>query len=405
MHLQDCETFIVANPPPSFGGRYFIFVKLVTSNGIVGYGEVYAGQLAPEVMCAVVGDVFARHCDGASPFDREAMGARAYSSGFSQRPDPTVLAAWSGIEIACSDIIGKALEQPVHTLIGGMVHERVRAYTYLYPGPGDVPADFYNDPDASAERAAELVEEGWTAIKFDPAGPYTIHDPHQPAMADISRSVAFCAKIREAVGDRADLLFGTHGQFTPSGAIRMGHAIAPYRPLWFEEPVPPDVASSLAKVVAGQPVPLAAGERLTSLHEFARLLEADVSILQPALGRCGGIGEACKIAALAKAHHAQIAPHLYAGPIEAAANVQLAASQPNLLLMESIGTMGGFHAELLDRPIRIEEGHAIPSTEPGLGHDLDEDVARANPWTGEQLHLEMQDTPYDYSRESRFGGG
>ncbi len=350
MNLRDIQTFVVGNPPPGFGGRYFLFVRVESSNGIVGYGEMYAGQLSPDVQCAVAEDVFERHCAGTSVFERETMRARVHASGFSQRPDPTLFAAWSAIEMACWDIIGKALDQPVHRLIGGRVHERVRAYTYLYPGPNDDPAEFYNDPDASAEEAARLVGEGWTAIKFDPAGPYTIFDPHQPARADVARSQLFCRRIREAVGDRADLLFGTHGQFTPSGAIRVGQAIAGSDPLWFEEPVPPDNAGSLKRVVEGQPVPVSAGERLTHVNEFAALLDAGVTILQPALGRAGGIGEAVRIATLAASRHAQVAPHLYAGPLEAAANIQFSTATPNLLVMESIGRMDGFHADLLSTP-------------------------------------------------------
>ncbi len=129
------------------------------------------------------------------------------------------------------------------------------------------------------------------------------------------------------------------------------------------------------------------------------------SILQPALGRVGGLLEAKKIAGMAEAFYAQIAPHLYCGPIEAAANIQLATCIPNFLILESIQTFGGFHAELLDAPILWEDGHVIPSKEPGLGVSLNEDIARAHPYTGTALHLEMQDTPHRYDKENRFSGG
>ncbi len=406
MKLKDIKTFVVGNPPPSFGGRYFLFVKITTDNGIVGYGEIYAASVGPRAQCAVAEDLFARHCAGLPPNDIERMFRRFHSSGFSQRPDPTVMGAFSAIEMACWDIFGKALDRPIHALMGGLVNERLRSYTYLYPDESQDPASFYNDPDLSAERAAVYADQGFTALKFDPAGPYTIYDPHQPAVVDLDRSEKFCSRIREAVGNRADLLFGTHGQFTASGAIRMAQRLAPYEPLWFEEPTPPELPEEMAKVAAQSSVPIATGERLTTKYEFARVLKCGAaSILQPALGRVGGIWEAKKIAALAEVHYAQMAPHLYCGPIEALANIQLGASIPNFLVLESIQQFGGFHAQLLDQPITWEDGYVIPSSRPGLGHELNEDVAKAHPFDGERLHLEMQDEPYNYSRENRFAGG
>ncbi len=406
MKLKDIETFIVGNPPPGYGGRYFMFVKITTDNGIVGYGEIYAASVGPKVQCAAAEDLFQRHCLGMKPSDIERLFRRFHSSGFSQRPDPTVMGAFSAIEMACWDIVGKALDRPVYELIGGLVNPRVRSYTYLYPNETQDPATFYNDPDLSAERAIEYADQGFTALKFDPAGPYTVNDPHQPAMVDLERSEKFCKAIREAVGTRADLLFGTHGQFTTSGAIRMAQRLAPYEPLWFEEPTPPEIPEEMAKVAAASKVPIATGERLTTKYEFARVLSTGAaSILQPALGRVGGIWEAKKIAAIAETHYAQVAPHLYCGPIEALANIQLAASTPNFLILESIQQFGGFHEELLDRKIEWEEGYVIPSKRPGLGYELNEDVARANPYEGDRLHLEMQDEPYNYASENRFAGG
>ena len=408
MKLESLEVLVVANPPPSFGGRYFTLVKVI-AGGVVGWGEAYGASVGPRAMTAVIEDVFARHCEGESPFNTELMFRRVHSAGFSQRPDPTLMAAWSAIEIACHDIAGKALDVPVHALLGGLVHERVRAYTYLYPTGGQTAADFYNSPEQSAQAAAVWVERGFTAVKFDPAGPYTIHDPHHPALSDLSRSERFCRLVREAVGDRADILFGTHGQFTPGGALALACRLAPHDPLWFEEPVPPDSFEGLRRICERSPVTVATGERLTTPFEFAAALDAGAGIVQPALGRAGGLRAGKKIAALAEAKHAQVAPHLYCGPVEALANIQLAASCPNFLLLELIGEMNGFHAELLKQPIDVENGHAIPSRRPGLGHEIDEAVARAHLWDedahGDRLHLEMQPTPVDYSTQSRFAGG
>jgi galactonate dehydratase len=406
MKIKDLEIFVVAPPAPGWGGRYWIFPKITTDDGIVGYGECYASTVGPKAMIAVIEDVFERHMLGESPENLELMYRRVYSSGFTQRPDPTVMGAFSGLEIACWDILGKARNRPVWALIGGRMNDRVRSYTYLYPDPDEDSAEFWINADRTAEAAARAVKQGFTAVKFDPAGPYTIRGGHEPAMSDISRSVEFCAKIREAVGDRADLLFGTHGQFSTPGAIRMGRALEPYYPLWYEEPIPPDNLLEFAEVARHVRIPLATGERLTTKAEFGTLLRAGgVKILQPALGRLGGILEARKLAAIAEIFNAEMAPHLYAGPVEWAANIHLSVSIPNLLMAETIQTGGSFHLALIKNTLRWEDGYIVPPEAPGLGIEFDEDLARKHPYTGNGLHLQMQEAPCDYRHGNRFEGG
>lgn len=406
MRLQNLEIFVVAPPPPGYGGRYWIFVKLTTDSGVSGYGECYASSVGPATMQAVIEDVFMRHMDGENPENIELMFRRAYSSGFTQRPDLTVMGAFSGLEIACWDILGKDRDRPVWALLGGMMNERVRSYTYLYPLPEHDATTFWTSPDLAAESAAAMADLGFTAVKFDPAGPYTIHGGHQPSMSDITRSVAFCKAIRQAVGDKCDLLIGTHGQFTTAGAIRLGQALEPFAPLWFEEPVPPDNLLEFAEVARAVRIPIATGERLTTKAEFATLLRTGgAKILQPALGRCGGIQEARKIAAIAEVFNAEMAPHLYAGPVEWAANIHFAVSIPNLLIAETILTGGEFHLALIKNSIIWEDGFILPPTAPGLGIEFDEDLARAHPYTGDKLHLEMQQEPCDYANENKFEGG
>ena len=404
MKLKDLDIIVTAPPAPGWGGRYWILVKLTTDDGITGWGECYASSVGPDAMRAVIEDVFARHMAGESPENIELMFRRAYSSGFTQRPDLTVMGAFSGLEIACWDILGKARGRPVWALLGGRMNERIRAYTYLYPLPHHPVADFWTSPEMAAESAADCVARGYTALKFDPAGPYTLRGGHMPAMSDIAISVAFCKAIRGAVGNKADLLFGTHGQFTTAGAIRLGQALEPYAPLWFEEPVPPDNPSAMAQVAQAVRIPVATGERLTTKAEFAAVLQAGAAaILQPALGRAGGIWEMKKVAAIAEAHNAQMAPHLYAGPVEWAANIHLAASIPNILMAESIETP--FHNALINGRIRVENGFVSPPETPGLGIEVNEDLARAHPYTGTGLHLEMQEAPCDYVNGNSFAGG
>ncbi|MBM1690108.1 mandelate racemase/muconate lactonizing enzyme family protein [Sulfitobacter geojensis] len=404
MKLQDLDVIITAPPAPGWGGRYWILVKVTTDTGITGWGECYAASIGPEAMRHVIEDVFARHMQGENPENIERMFRRVYSSGFTQRPDLTVMGAFSGLEIACWDILGKDRDRPVYALLGGVMNERIRAYTYLYPLAHHDLTEFWTSPEMAAESAADCVARGYTAVKFDPAGPYTMRGGHMPAMSDISQSVAFCKAIREAVGDRADLLFGTHGQFSTAGAIRLGQAIEPYSPLWFEEPIPPDNTGEMAKVASAVRIPIATGERLTTKAEFAPVLRSGAAtILQPALGRAGGIWEMKKVAAMAEVYNAQLAPHLYAGPVEWAANIHLGVSIPNLLMAETIETP--FHDQLIKSSLQVEDGFITAPTAAGLGIDVDEELARSHPYTGEGLHLEMRDAPCDYVNGNAFEGG
>ncbi|MEM9579498.1 MAG: mandelate racemase/muconate lactonizing enzyme family protein [Pseudomonadota bacterium] len=404
MKLQDLDIIVTAPPAPGWGGRYWILVKVSTDTGVTGWGECYASSIGPEAMRAVIEDVFERHMQGENPENIELMFRRVYSSGFTQRPDLTVMGAFSGLEIACWDILGKDRDRPVHALLGGQMNTRIRAYTYLYPLPHHDMAGFWISPEMAAESASDAVARGYTAVKFDPAGPYTMRGGHMPAMSDISRSVAFCKAIREAVGDKADLLFGTHGQFNTAGAIRLGQALEPYSPLWFEEPTPPDNIDDMARVARNVRIPIATGERMATKSEFAAVLRARAAeILQPALGRAGGIWEMKKVAAIAEVFNAQMAPHLYAGPVEWAANIHLAASIPNILMAETIETP--FHDALIKGSIRVDSGFITPPTAPGLGIDVDEALARAHPFDGKGLHLEMQQDPCNYADGNAFEGG
>ena len=398
MVVKDLQTFIVGNPPPYKGGRYFIFVKLTTDDGITGIGEVYNATFSASVVRHMIEDVFSSHVENTDPFQIETLWRNVYGRGYSMRPDISLMGVLSGLETALWDIVGKATGKPVYALLGGKVFEKIRTYTYLYP-PDNISANsphpVYSDPDVAASRAVEYVEQGFTAVKFDPAGAYTTFDPHQPDLESIKRSETFVKTIREAVGTKADLLFGTHGQFTTSGAIRLAAVLESSDPLWFEEPVPPERPEEMARVARQTTIPIATGERLTTKYEFARLLDLQAaSILQPALGRVGGILEAKKIAALAEASYAQIAPHLYCGPVEGVANIHLAACSPNFLILESIETWTGFHNELLKSPINWQDGYIIPPTEPGLGIELNETIALNHPYNEDALHLEPQPSPY-----------
>jgi galactonate dehydratase len=393
MKLHSIKTFVVGNPPPHYGGRYFVFVKLVTDGNVHGVGEAYCVPFHPQVVAHMLEDVFGRYLEGEDPHNIEKIWRRVYSSGYTQHADLTLMGVLSALEMACWDIIGKEADQPVYNLLGGRVHERLRTYTYIYARPGDR-TDVYQDPDLAAERAAEYLAQGFTALKFDPAGPYTAFDGRQLSLPALELSERFMRQLRAAVGARADLLFGTHGQMTAAGALRLARRLEPYDPLWFEEPVPPDAPEEMARVARGTRIPIATGERLATKYDFGRVLRAGAAaILQMNLGRVGGILEAKKIAGMAEVQQVQIAPHLYCGPVVGAANIQLSVCSPNFLILEGIERWRGFHAEVLVKPIRWESGYVIPPTEPGLGVDLDERVLAAHPYRERALHLEMSGQP------------
>jgi len=398
MKLKDIKTWVTV-PPTGIGGSFWVIVKITTDNGIEGIGECYGIPVSGDIAAAMVEDTFERFIVGQDPHHIETLFRRVYSAGFTQRPDISMMAVFSGIEIAIWDILGKAHDQPVYQLIGGKFHDRIRTYTYLYPEnvsadgqASEGTADVYHDGEAAAERALDYVEMGFTAVKQDPAGPYSFQGGRELSLEELSRCEYNVKCIREAVGDRADILFGTHGQMTTSSAIRLAKRIEPYDPLWFEEPCPPDQMEAIGKVAAATSIPVASGERLTTKVEFHQALKAGVSILQPDIGRSGGIWETKKIAVIAELFNAQIAPHIYCGPIAHAAAAQVSFSSPNFLILETIQT--DFHDAVLSKTLAWEQGYQLAPVEPGLGIELNEKMLEQNPYTSAgRLHLEMCQVP------------
>ena len=391
MKIESVKPLVVSTPPPHRGGRHWVFVKLVTDDGIEGVGEIYKAPFHPLTVAKLVEDVAATYVVGADPFQIERLWRSVYygegyeSHDHHQHPDHAIMGVLSAIEMACWDIIGKALGQPVYNLLGGRYHDKLRSYTYLWPAPGDTSRrPPHTDAGAAVASALAHVEEGFTALKFDPLiDVMGWRDPREPPLDRLDNATAVVRAVREAVGNRADILIGTHGQSTTSGAIRFARRIEQFDPLWFEEPVPPENRDEMARVAQATTIPVATGERLATKFEFRELLEKQAAaILQMALGRVGGILEARKIAGMAEAHYAQIAPHLYCGPVEAAANIQVDTCSPNFLIQESIGRFDGFHADILKTPIRWENGYIIPPTAPGLGVELNEEVVAAHPYRG-----------------------
>jgi 2-dehydro-3-deoxyphosphogalactonate aldolase len=238
-----------------------------------------------------------------------------------------------------------------------------------------MPAEgIWENPEKAGEVATQLVEEGNTACKLDPFTPFFPY-PRDFPLKDIKRVARIFKAIRDAVGDELEIGIGTHGQFSTSGAIRVASILEEFNPMWFEEPVPPENVDEMARVAAQTSIPIASGERLVTKYEFAELIEKQAAnIIQLDVGQCGGILESKKIAGIAEAHYALIAPHMYVGPIGAAAAIQLDTCSPNFLIQEY--NVNDLHSEIFKEPIKFENGFITPPTGPGLGVELDEDVVK-----------------------------
>ncbi len=378
MKISNIAVYVVPTPPPHAGGSNWIFIKLTTDEGIVGYGEASRNPNSPDTAVKMIQDLGRQYVIGFDPFDIEKLFLTLYGSHRTRHPDLTRFSIISAFEMACWDIVGKALNQPIYNLLGGKFHDKLRAYTYLYPSSNNPVLnreEVHTSPEQAAARASEYVAQGFTAVKFDPL--IDLMSSFLPVEAPLDRlanAEAVVRKVREAVGDKCDILIGTHGQLNTHSAIRFARRIEPYDPLWFEEPVPPENIDEMARVARSTSIPVATGERLSTKYEFGELVEKQAAaILQPSIGIVGGILEGKKIATMAETHYVQIAPWMYYGPIAGAASIQLDVCSPNFLLQEGIETWSGFSAEVLNEPVQWQNGYIIPPTKPGLGVELNEE--------------------------------
>ncbi|UCH02617.1 MAG: mandelate racemase/muconate lactonizing enzyme family protein [Candidatus Bathyarchaeota archaeon] len=385
MKITDVKTFIVGTKKenlrrPHRGGLNWIFLKLLTDEGIHGWGECSAMPRYREHTCVQLIKELGKHfiVNKMNPFDIEKLWDKLYGGTAVFRHPGTLSTQIVGAyEMACWDIIGKALNQPIYNLLGGKFNEKLRSYTYL-----SMVSDAWLPGDLAEEagpKVAKLVKQGFTGVKLDPIPP-SVPQPREISLSELDYSEAVIKSIREAVGNKCDILIGTHGQLTTHSAIRLAKRLEKYEPLWFEEPVPGENMDEMARVARATSIPIATGERLATKWDFRRLLEKQAAqIIQISVG-LNGILEAKKIAGMAEAYYAQIAPWMYCGPVAGVANIQLDVCSPNFLIQEGIETWGGFYAEILKEPIRWEKGYIIPPTGPGLGVELDEAVIADNPY-------------------------
>lgn len=357
--------------------RNWIFVKVETDEGLVGWGEASL-EWKTRAVAGAIADL-EPFVMGADPRRIEHLVQIMYRQPFFRGGIVTMSAA-SGIEQACWDILGKSLGVPVYQLMAGAVRDHVRMYDHL--GGGEMQALYLDDaPDVMAERARESVAAGYTAIKVL-AVPRTLPvDGPEP----VTRAARIMAAVREAVGDRVDIMVDFHGRTTPAMGIAYAEALAPYRPLFIEEPALPENVEGLAQVARAVKIPVASGERLVTRFQFRELLEKRAcAVVQPDLCHCGGIWEARKIAAMAETQYVAVAPHNPLGPIATAACIHFALATPNFLIQEAIRADVPWRDAVVTPP-RIVDGHALPYEGPGLGIEVNEAEAARHPFAQEEI--------------------
>ena len=371
MKITSVETFLVPH--------MFLFVRVETDEGLVGWGEPLLEGRADVVRAAV--HALAERLVGADPLRIEDHWQVMTRGGF-YRGGPILSSAVAGLDQALWDIAGKAYGAPVHALLGGPVRDRVRMYAWAR---GEA-------PDELAASAREAVAAGYTAVKMGPVRAQRFVET--PAAVEVV--LARVAAVREAIGPRVDLALDLHGRVSVPMARRLLPLLEPFSPLFVEEPLRPELSDQIGRLVAHSPVPIATGERLFSRTDFRPVLEAGVAVVQPDLSHAGGISEVRRIAAVAEMYDAALAPHCPMGPVALAACLQVDFATPNFLVQEqSLAIERPAEIPFVTDPslFALDEGHVSVPTAPGLGVSLDEEVLRAADREPHRFRTPMWRTP------------
>ncbi len=363
--------------------RDLLFVKVETDEGLVGLGETRPLNRTDTVM-AYLAEAGPRYALGQDPFEVERLVQTMFRGDFG-RAGEIVMTGIALLEVACWDIMGKALNQPVYRLLGGAVRDKIKAYANGWYTVERSPEEFY-------KAAQAAVAKGYRALKFDPfgAGFYELD------RSEKNRVIALVEAVRAAVGPQVEILVEMHGRFNPATAIEMARELAPFKPGWYEEPVPPENLAALKKVaeaVAPLGIPVATGERLHTSFEYRELFELQAAdIIQPDISHFGGLLNTKKLAAWAEAYYILVAPHNVGGPVSTAAALHLAACTPNFKIQEHFNDFADSY--VLDAapglPKVIDGYFALPQG-PGLGLTLDEAVIAAHPRQGAHFNLFKDD--------------
>ncbi len=363
--------------------RNWVFVKVETDQaGLHGWGEASLEWKTRGVAGTI--EDFAPMLVGEDPTRIEHLYQKMYRQSF-WRLGVIGLSAISGIEQALWDILGKSLGQPVYKLLGGAVRDRVRMYTHL--GGGDMKAVYEtqqsNDAQVFADRALEVVAMGYNAVKV------LITPPTESlnSIAAYKYTDRVMAAMRNAVGDDVDIMIDCHGRHSMANAVEFCRVLAPYRPYFVEEPVPPENVALMAEVRKASPVPIATGERLVTRYQFRELFEQQAChVIQPDLCHCGGLWEAKKIAAMAEVYSMGVAPHNPLGPVANAAALHFALSTPNFLIQEDMLSDVPWRWDVVKHSLETKDGYWLPCDAPGLGIEVDETAAAKHPFEQEVIH-------------------
>lgn len=358
MKITNIESYIV---PPRW-----LFLKIETDNGLVGWGEPIVEGRARTVKAAV--EELSDYLLGKDPMRIEDHWQTMYRSGF-YRGGPILMSAIAGIDQALWDIKGKYYQAPIYDLLGGACRDSVRVYSWI---GGDRPIDV-------AKEAKEKMEAGFTAIKMNATEELQYIDSYKK----IDQVIERVAMIREAVGDELGIGIDFHGRVHKPMAKILAKELEAYRPMFLEEPVLPENNEALREIAHATTTPIATGERMFSRWDFKKLLsEGYVDIIQPDLSHAGGITECKKIFAMAEAYDVAVAPHCPLGPIALAACLQVDATAHNVFIQEqSLGIHYNEGSDLLDyladsSVFTYTNGSVQNLTKPGLGIEMDEEVIR-----------------------------
>lgn len=362
MKITTIETYIAGNP-----WKNWLFVKVETDEGIHGVGEGTLNGFAKTVEAAI--HELKHLVIGMDPFDVETISLRLFRDVFSDGGQIQG-AALAAIETACWDIMGKATGQPLYKLLGGQCHDKLRVYANgWYRGPR-TPESFY-------EKAKVVKEKGYTALKFDPFGDNwrTV----EPAEFDLALEII--SAVREAVGRDVDILVEGHNRFSVHTALRFAEAMAPFKPAWFETPVPPQRISSIVEVARRSPVPIACGEDYYCREQFSELLKYDAVHIVQLEPQFMGMSAAKQVAGMVHAANGVTAPHSAQGPICSIACAHLNMATPNFYIHEIFDEFNeAWEEDLLTHPLHVENGFLRVSNRPGLGTDLNFDEIAKHPY-------------------------
>jgi galactonate dehydratase len=359
--------------------RDLTFVKVETDEGLVGIGEARAINRTGTLL-AYLKEAGNRYVIGRDPFDSEQIFQDMFRKDFG-RAGEIVMTGISIIEIACWDIVGQALGQPVYRLMGGAVRTRIKAYANGWYKVERTPEEFHT-------AAKNAVQKGYLALKLDPfgAGFYELDRQEK------TRSISLVEAVRDAVGPEVDIFIEMHGRFNPVTAVEIGKDLAPFNPGWLEEPVPPENIKALKKAsdaLAPLGIPIATGERLHTSFEFRELFELQAAdIVQPDITHFGGISNTRKLANWAEAYYMLIAPHNVGGPVSTAAGLHLGACTPNFKIMEHFNDFDDAYVkEAVTGLPEVIDGYFSLPEKPGLGIQLNEEVIREHP--GQSAHFNL----------------